>query len=92
MAALCLTVQSSLAMPLRLPRAVTHPYSVLTLSYNPTDRQRRPLNAVVIDVFSLYHLQLSFEWFVTRVERKKLRRVSAPTYNPFPEDWVPITP
>ena len=40
--------------------------SLLVLSQHQTDRQRNPLNAATIDVFSLYHLQLSFAWVVPR--------------------------
>ena len=40
--------------------------TLLTLPYNPTDRMRPPITIANLDVYSLYHLQLSYRHVIPR--------------------------
>ena len=40
--------------------------ALLAFAFNPTDRIRLPLRASVVDVFTLYHLLLSYRWLIPR--------------------------
>ena len=48
-----------------MPPPLSFP-TLLTLPYNPTDRARLPISIANLDVFSLYHLQLSYRHMVPR--------------------------